>query len=131
MIFSYEGAYDEKSSQPLPNGPVLESVFLATDAIDGRKIAVSVANRGTNDLSSDPSYQIRVNERTVYSESSFRVGPYSGTMFEKTEAPFEKIAFFSTDGLIVSMALTSLFRAEGLGAELEALVSDFRTVSAQ
>lgn len=129
MTFSYEGDYDEKSSQVSQDGPILESVLLATTTLDGRKIAVTIANRGTDDLASDPSYQFRLNERNIYKQSSFAEGSYDGVMFEKNEAPFEKNAFFSVQGVIVSVALTSLFRSESLGVELEALLADFKVSS--
>lgn len=129
MTFSYQGSYDQKSSRVSIDGPILESILLANSTLDGRKIAVTVANRGTSDLMSDPSYQVRLNDRKTYRQSSFSVGSYEGEMFETTEAPFEKTAFFSTHGLIVSMALTSLFQLEGLGVELEALLADFSVTS--
>lgn len=125
VTFSYEGGYEEKSHQLSPKGPVLESVLLVSSAIDGRKIAVTVANRGTTDLESDPSYQIRVADRETYKQSPFSQVPFQGVLFEKNEAPFEKTIFLSSHGLIVSVALSSLFRQEGIEAELEALMSDF------
>lgn len=125
VTFSYEGGYEEKSHQLSPKGPVLESVLLTSSAIDGRKIAVTVANRGTTELESDPSYQIRVADRGTYTQSPFRNASFHGVLFEKKEAPFEKSIFLSSHGLIVSVALSSLFQLEGIDAELEALMSDF------
>lgn len=123
--FSYSGNYEEKSHQTALQGPVLESLLLATAALDGRKIAVTIANRGVPDLMSDPSYQVRVSDRYRYQSSAFVISNYEGVIFEKTEAPFEKTAFFTTRGLIVSVALTSLFRADGMKEELEEILSDF------
>lgn len=125
ITFSYEGSYEEKSSQVSSVGPIVESLLLVTPTLDGRKIAVTVAKRETDDLMSDPSYQVRVMNRDMYSQSAFVVASYEGVMFEKNEAPFEKTAFFSYRGLIVSIALTSLFHAENLEEELNALLLDF------
>lgn len=125
ITFSYEGSYEERSHQVFERPPVLESVLLTASSLDGRKIAVTVANRGTDDLESDPSYQMRMSDQATYEQSSFKTSSFQGEMFTQSEAPFEKTAFFTTRGLIVSVSLSSLFRVEGTAEEMEALLSDF------
>ncbi len=128
VTFSHDGVYEERSHRIPESGPVLESILLTASTMDGQKIAVTVANRGTSDLESDPSYQVRVSDKS-YERSSFSIASYHGEMFEKKSAPYEKTAFFSVEGRIVTVAVSALFTGERLGSELESLLSDFTLTS--
>lgn len=128
VTFSHDGVYEERSHRIPEAGPVLESILLTASTMDGRKIAVTVANRGTIDLESDPSYQVRVNDAT-FERSTFHISSQSGVMFEKKSAPFEKSAFFAVEGRIVTVAVSALFAGERLGSELESLLADFTLTS--
>lgn len=128
VTFSHDGVYEERSHRIPKTGPILESILLTASTIDGRKIAVTVANRGTSDLESDPSYQVRVSD-DAYERSSFSIASYHGVMFEKKSAPYEKTAFFAVEGRIVTVSVSALFTGDTLGSELESLLSDFMLAS--
>lgn len=120
--FSHGAAYQEKRHDLPVNDPIKESVFLSTGDIEGRKIALILADRGTSDLASDPSFQIRNDASGEYQSKSFQVVNFQGTVFQKNTQIFEVTAFFSYQEYIVSISLTSPFTLEGLETELSAIV---------
>jgi len=126
--FSSAATYEEKTHEIPEKGPVKESILLATSGSEGKRIAVTVAFRGTDDLSSDPSFQMRANASGEYEKSSFSQSqaPFSGVFFEKSTQPFERTAFFALDEYIVSISVTSLLRSDGLEAELSEIISSLQ-----
>lgn len=121
--FSYPALYFEKRHELPVNGPVKESVFLSANDVEGRKIALVVADRGTSDFMSDPSFQMRMKASSGYASSPLTDLPFQGILFEKNEAPFEVTSFFILQGLIVSVSVTSPFSIEGLKQELLTLLA--------
>lgn len=124
LKFSYKGIYQERAHSIDESSPLRESVFLTTSDYEGKKIAVTVASRGTNDLSQDPSFQMRSNKPEEYQKSLFSqlALPFSGVFFEKNTQPFEVTAFFSQKNSIVSISVISLFGIDGLKSELSDLI---------
>lgn len=131
--FSSAGTYEEKTHEIPEKGPIKESILLATSGSDWKRIAVTVASRGTDDLSSDPSFQMRAHAPGEYEKSSFSQSqaPFSGVFFEKNTQPFERTAFFALDEYIVSISATSLLRSDGLETELSEIISSLQFESGQ
>jgi hypothetical protein len=124
--FSYVVPYVEKRHELPINGPIKESVFLSAEDVEGRKIALVLADRGTSDLTSDPSFQVRSDARGGYRSKTFAVGAFRGILFQKNTQIFEATAFFLYQGQIMSISITSPFDEEGLEAELSDIVESLR-----
>ncbi|MBP9697664.1 MAG: hypothetical protein KBD65_00505 [Candidatus Moranbacteria bacterium] len=126
--FSSAGTYEEKTHEIPEKGPIRESILLATSGSDWKRIAVTVTFRGTDDLSSDPSFQMRANASGEYEKSSFSQpqAPFSGVFFEKNTQPFERTAFLPLNGYIVSISVTSLLRSKELETELSEIISSLQ-----
>ncbi|MBP9728094.1 MAG: hypothetical protein KBD27_01820 [Candidatus Moranbacteria bacterium] len=123
--FFHTATYKERSHSFGENDPVRESVFLSTTDVEGRKIAVTVAYRGTTDLASDPGFQMRQGTPLEYRSKHFQKGLYQGVLFEKVEIPFEITAFFVAEKYIVSFSVTSPFGSDGLEGELLGMIEGF------
>lgn len=122
LDFSHGAAYREKGHDLPVNGLIKESIFLSAEDIEGRKISLILADRGTSDLASDPSFQVRSDASGEYQSKSFQVANFQGTVFQKNTQIFEVTAFFSYQEYIVSISLTSPFTLEGLETELSAIM---------
>lgn len=118
FTFLYDEGYLEKTHSLPESGPIKETLFLSTSDVEGRKIAVTLADRGTNDLVSDPSFQLRQNSHEEYQSRPFEVAPFQGTLFQKNTQLFEVTAFFTYQGKIMTLSITSPFSLEGLEKEL-------------
>ncbi len=83
LNFSHGAAYREKGHDLPVNGPIKESIFLSAEDIEGRKIALILADRGTSNLASDPSFQVRRDASGEYQSKSFQVANFQGMIFQK------------------------------------------------
>ena len=124
LEFFHEAAYVEKSHSTPEGGPIVETVFLSTKDVEGRKIAITVVYRGTTDLTSDPSFQLRQASPQEYHSKNFKEGAWQGVLFEKKSAPFERTIFLEKNGYIISISLTSPFSSDGLEEEVLTIVRE-------
>lgn len=120
--FSHGAIYEERAHLLPESGPLKESVFLSATDVEGRTIAVTVADRGTEDLSSDPAFQMRQMTTKEYHQKNFQEGVWRGVLFEKNTAPFESTGFFVKNGFIMSVSVTSPFRGDDIEDELHKIV---------
>lgn len=116
--FSYTAAYLERRHDLPVNSPIKESISLSAEDIEGRKITLIVADRGTSDLASDPSFQIRNDTSGEYQSKPLQIANFQGMLFQKNTQIFEVTAFFPYQGHIMSISVTSPFSLEGLETEL-------------
>ena len=126
LEFSYRAFYAEESHEIIENGPVRERIWLITPDIEGRKIAIVVAKREGNALTSDPSYVMRQNDKKSYQSMPLSGMNFEGVVFKNHVAPFEAVAFFKKEGYIVSVSLTSLFKKDDLDGELSRILESTR-----
>lgn len=124
--FSYRALYAEKSHEIADKGPIQERIWLTAPDVEGRKIAIVVAKREGNDLSSEPSYSMRHNDQATYRSTPLKGMDFDGVVFTNHVAPFEVVAFFRRGGFIISVSLTSLFKSEGLDTELFQILKSLR-----
>jgi hypothetical protein len=100
VTFSHGLMYEERAHLLPESGPLKESVFLFATDVEGRTIAVTVADRGTEDLSSDPAFQMRQITTKEYYQKNFQEGAWRGILFEKNRVPFERTGFFAKTALL-------------------------------
>lgn len=122
--FSHDSEYVEKFHHLPETGPVREALLLSTLDVEGRKIAVTVTYRGTEDLASEPAFQIRQTTPDEYYSKNFEEGDWKGVLFEKNRAPFERTVFIAKSGFITSISITSPFRGDGIEDEIRMLTRD-------
>lgn len=122
ITFSHRAGYAEKFHRLPESGPVQESLLLSTLDVEGRKIAVTVAYRGTNDFMSDPSFQMRQGTPEEYRSKKFEEGVWQGVLFEKNTSPFEKTVFFAKSGYILSISVISPFSGDDIEDELHMII---------
>ena len=115
--FSHGAIYEERAHLLPESSPLKESVFLSAMDVEGRSIAVTVVDRGTEDLSSDPAFQMRQMTTKEYHQKNFQEGVWRGILFEKSTAPFERTGFFAKNGFVMSVSVTSPFRGDDLEEE--------------
>lgn len=122
VTFSHGAMYEERAHLLPESGPLKESIFLSATDVEGRKIAVTVADRGTDDLSSDPAFQMRQMTKKEYHSKTFQESMWHGVVFEKNSVSFERTGFFAKNGFIVSVSVTSPFSGDSLEAEFLAIM---------
>ena len=124
--FSSGAKYSEKIHTKGKSGPIKENILLSDQSIEGRKIAIIVANRGEDDLAADPSFQMRVGAPRVYTQKTINFPGWRGVIFEKNTSIFEETAFFYHAPYSVSISLTDLFKIDGLEDELLQILSTLK-----
>lgn len=125
VTFSHSARYEEKTHSLPTSGPVKEVIFLSATDVEGRKIAVTVADRGTANLESDPAFQFRQMTQKEYQSKTFQEGIWQGVLFERSTSLYERTFFFSNKGLIISFSITSPFSGDDLEEELRAMMRSF------
>lgn len=127
ISFSYNSTYEKKTDDTPVNGPVKESIFLSAPDWEGKKIAVTVEERGESALDSSPSYKMRREASKIYHETPIAMGIFTGSIFEKKSQVFEVTAFLINQSEVITISLTSPIKFDGLAEELEALLKSART----
>lgn len=123
--FFHEPGYMERSHFISENGPVIETILLSASDVEGQKIAVTVARRGSAGFVDDPAFQFRQTMSGEYYLKKFQENAWSGVLFEKNTSPFERTVFFEKNGYSISISITSPFGSDGLEEEVLSIVRDF------
>lgn len=116
--FSYSAGYEVKRHETPVKDPVYERIFLSAGDYEGKKIAVTIEERPLGDFESSPSVKMRLDKPIEYKKSSFTESGFEGYFFLKESSVFEVDAFFFAEGKLVSVAITSPLRVDGLREEL-------------
>lgn len=112
--FSYAAVYAEKRHEIPESGPVKESIFLSVSDFEGRKIAVTIEDRGSVDFEASPSFYMRLNKPKEYGKEAFSENGFRGFFFAKKMAVFEQDVFFFDKGLLITLAVSSPTTMDGL-----------------
>lgn len=118
FTFSYPKNFVQKPFADSVRPPLLEQAFWSKAGVESEKIALLYQDIGNFTIAEYPSYRMRTLDPNTYTLEQVEIHGLKLAIFTKKQPQFEVAAFFGGDGRVVSLALTSSLRLEGLREHL-------------
>lgn len=105
VAFNYPKGLSKKHSNPLAATDVDIINFSAQDILSWT-LAIDITNTGSKPLNDDSSYRIRIEQPSIYKQSSLYIGNQNVTVMTDTSvSSFSKVAFLQHNNLRATVSL--------------------------
>lgn len=122
VTFSYDARYLDRSPRESVKNPIAERFFGARNDIEGQKLSLVVQDNSGYAFEEYSAYRIREMDQDHYAHEKITLHDSNIHLFETKSPVYEVAAFLQHHQLVASLVLSSPTSAEGLRAELIAIL---------